>query len=247
MLTFCRPSSWGHRKYVLKKCLESLEASRTSSLDELLDAEVEVCRRVAEKYPKNYYAWTHRRFLWTLVGETMVDQWKREWRTMLKDWLPKHISDHSAAHYASQMLSFLVKEASHSNSKDNSTKFDSLMAWAKEAAGSVRDLVERHEDHETLWILFRLTMRVFWDSKLEKLRSIAREEIERVATRVLDKNSTDPTGIIVTLHAWTFLAWCHETLQPTSGDESHPVMQTSIYLDVLQNHPKVNHRLWITS
>jgi protein prenyltransferase alpha subunit repeat containing protein 1 len=70
------PSAWQHVRwcYIQRLSLrdDSSEAGKYSTWDRRgnyilpaeLETEREICRRSAERYPKNYYAWMHR--LWLL-------------------------------------------------------------------------------------------------------------------------------------------------------------------------------------
>ena len=79
-----RPNSWSHRKWISKQLLQMSHGNGNgntyrfntspvrqeqqlspslSSITEWTKNELEICTSIAEKYPKNYYAWTHRRFV----------------------------------------------------------------------------------------------------------------------------------------------------------------------------------------
>jgi protein prenyltransferase alpha subunit repeat containing protein 1 len=64
------PSGWEHRRWCYKTRVATRRApAGTSSLALQLSlpeviTELELCRNMADKYPKNYYAWMHR--LWTV-------------------------------------------------------------------------------------------------------------------------------------------------------------------------------------
>ena len=88
-----------------------------------------ICSSVAEKYPKNYYAWTHRIYVVselllspmfiindtnnntdTIIGN--INNISKFLETELKEkmyneWLPKHPTDHSAIHYTCQILDYI--------------------------------------------------------------------------------------------------------------------------------------------
>lgn len=57
------PGGWQHRRF----CLMQLLSERVPLIMEL---ELELCRRMAELYPKNYYAWNHR--LWLLPHMSLL-------------------------------------------------------------------------------------------------------------------------------------------------------------------------------
>ncbi|OEU07197.1 hypothetical protein FRACYDRAFT_265000 [Fragilariopsis cylindrus CCMP1102] len=98
-----------------------------TSIQDLVMKEVNgICSRIAEQYPKNYYAWTHRIYVVSkLLLSTMfiknntnnntdiivrnINNISNFLETELKEkmyneWLPKHPTDHSAIHYTCQIL-----------------------------------------------------------------------------------------------------------------------------------------------
>jgi len=58
-------------------------------------SEIIICQRIAEVYPKNYYAWTYRQ----LVSDKLqsIDNVKEQ-LDVLGKWTRKHVSDHCAYH-----------------------------------------------------------------------------------------------------------------------------------------------------
>ena len=109
--------------------------------------EFKQCTKIAERYPKNYYAWTHRRFVIdTLLHLSLQEQqqdryynnqnssnndyntetvtveaedggviYQYTWKIMedellfiTQTWISKHVSDHSAIHYAGEILRLLI-------------------------------------------------------------------------------------------------------------------------------------------
>ncbi|OEU14258.1 hypothetical protein FRACYDRAFT_240792 [Fragilariopsis cylindrus CCMP1102] len=136
------PSSWAHRKYVLRQLLslhnehhqqekaQSLDGNMTSIQDLVMKEVNGICSSVAEKYPKNYYAWTHRIYV---VSELLLSTVFIKNNTinnyidivigtisniskfleielkekMYNEWLPTHPTDHSAIHYTCQILDSL--------------------------------------------------------------------------------------------------------------------------------------------
>ena len=97
----------------------------------LIQKELSICTKIAEKYPKNYYAWTHRRWMiqqivsnatateeeneggassspTSLLSNIYSSYLRRliyeEFTFIVQTWLPRHVSDHSAVHYGQQML-----------------------------------------------------------------------------------------------------------------------------------------------
>ena len=136
MCLFRRPSSWFHRKWVLQQ----LHFHKKESL---IQEELQLCTRVAEQHPKNYYAWTHRLYCMHHVQLSLLQS---EWEFCL-DWIPKHVSDHSAAHYGGQVLMRL--------SQVNSNRAQ-VMEIIQNGMMMGKRFVEIHPAHEVLWIFRRV-------------------------------------------------------------------------------------------
>ena len=92
------PSCWEHRRF----CLRILYPSTPSCQDILLplsvvERELLLCERMAELYPRNYYAWMHR--VWILRLHDKSESFVEAELLFIKRWLTSHPSDHSATHY----------------------------------------------------------------------------------------------------------------------------------------------------
>ena len=137
--------------------------------------EIDICQKIAERYPKNYYAWTHRRFLWTILmttttSSTMIkDLLQKEYLTLFQ-WLNHHISDHSAVHYLCQVLQLLLQQQQQQqhddgddDDKDDNDDNDNvvlLLEIAKTSLEETKRLIKNHPNHESLWILRRMINRI---------------------------------------------------------------------------------------
>jgi protein prenyltransferase alpha subunit repeat containing protein 1 len=62
------PSGWEHRRWCLKQHLQLRDGLRIGETE----TEKELCRVMAEKYPRNYYAWMHRLWLLTFMTDDQV-------------------------------------------------------------------------------------------------------------------------------------------------------------------------------
>lgn len=78
------PSAWQHvrwcylqrqrlRESSQKKQIETIWPPGAILLPSEIETEREICRRSADRYPKNYYAWMHR--LWLLPSMTLSQVW----------------------------------------------------------------------------------------------------------------------------------------------------------------------------
>jgi len=101
---------------------------------------------VAERYPKNYYAWTHRSYC---MRKAQLPLLQEEWNFVLA-WIPKHVSDHSAVHYGGQVL---LKMVQVSNNRVE------VMELIQNGMQEGKRLVDVHPAHEVLWIFRRVCAR----------------------------------------------------------------------------------------
>lgn len=241
------PSSWGHRKYVLQKLIEStmelIETGQESnnSIVNIVLEEIKVCEKIAERYPKNYYAWTHRRFLWTRSGslpyldhESLTQIFQQEFDTLF-NWLNLHISDHSAVHYQCQVLDLLLMQYSSTSNEAEMFKI------AKQSIDTVQTLVKRHPGHEALWILRRMVNRILLNhaktcSETNYILSLVYSDIDKVHQDLESK--THPMEI----HAWTFLVWCITNLHLVPPDNYSKMLQKALVH--LKGHSNIVHQLW---
>lgn len=239
------PFSWAHRKYVLQQIMITTtmegttrkdETKQTTTMTSLFKEEVRVCREVAERYPKNYYAWTHRRyFLGEIITESLpttisvarkMELLEEEWEDIVTGWLNLHVSDHSAAHYASQILemwtnmqllqlqqsSSLIDGSSTTSTCTKNSSNYSLQQLATKVLSQVQALIERNESHETLWILRRMTVRILWNTRDSLVEELTRKEMRSVAAMYLANDDHDgsiaPSSVVEdNANALAFLAW----------------------------------------
>ena len=152
--------------------------------DIIFAREVKTCIDVAEKYPKNYYAWTHRRYLWDLFSfkssrtENEDKQKRQEHREafiqlletelmigMWQEWLQIHPADHSAVHYSCQVLDLLLEEMISSllESGEQASIGEKIQSLSVSALDQVQILLLKFShENESLWILRRITYKVLW-------------------------------------------------------------------------------------
>ena len=103
------PSSWDHRRWCLRISLrqshtESCQSAMALDSAAMLE-ERELCRHMADIYPKNYYAWVHR--LWLLQFMDVESLHQELQFTYL--WLQSHVSDHSASNHRQQVIERLFR------------------------------------------------------------------------------------------------------------------------------------------
>jgi protein prenyltransferase alpha subunit repeat containing protein 1 len=192
------PNAWGHRKWVSRQVLLMFQSSlftdhRTTgvsgSMLQWCTPELAVCSVIAEKYPKNYYAWTYRGFLMRALvqeinGKNDNADDREELCSFLQSemdfilsWLFHHVSDHSAAHYGGEVAVSLLL---HETSEDRKTETRNKMLL------SSCQLLEKFPSHEVIWIWRRICFRVMFDFYITE-KSSKEEAIECIDSLFKDE------------------------------------------------------------
>ena len=205
------PSSWGHRKYIVQRLLILLDSSSDTSANnannkvygdawkELIQKELSICTKVAEKYPKNYYAWTQRRWLIRQVIQTSeaagvqmknennkeggspasphaLCEFSRqlihdEFTFIVQTWLSTHVSDHSAVHYGQQLLEIWLNH--QCIARNDEPKYDEDDMLIELALSSCQRYTtdKQFVNHEALWIFRRLIITTILRWYFKKLQN----------------------------------------------------------------------------
>ena len=219
----CSPSSWAHRKYVVGKLVDKITEQKNIDKDTfalivtLFQEEICSCIQVAERYPKNYYAWTHRRYLLGQLRDLVLQNnnnqlahiymslLQNEWSLIL-NWLTTHTSDNSAVHYGGQVLEFWLE----SIPDDDDTSIQEVMTGTLQSA---RDLVDRYQDHEALWMFRRIvvvTVMRYCSQKTNAMQAILailwNQDIEQVHNSTIT-NRDCSAKLDRPDHAWSYIMW----------------------------------------
>jgi hypothetical protein len=213
------PNAWAHRRWVCRQIIKSFTKTNhdhDSVFEGLIDndidisdkllswatCEIAVCTVIAEKYPKNYYAWTHRSFITRTLASLIQDEHEHEhehdvsvWncnddiRALLQaevdsiePWLSRHVSDHSAAHYGGEVLSLWFTTVTVGKNNDNANDGNDCIQWKvdiiKEKLKGSEILIKKFPSHEVIWIWRRICSRVFVEyASAESIVSFIRQEI----------------------------------------------------------------------
>ena len=104
------PSSWHHRRWCLKELYSCRQLESGNSVSDTanklnlsatdLETELDICAKMSESYPKNYYSWMHRLWLTQFMNIAELESELNFTRT----WLLSHTSDHSAANHRQQVI-----------------------------------------------------------------------------------------------------------------------------------------------
>jgi hypothetical protein len=195
----------------------------------LAKAEVNSMVSVVKGYPKNYYAWSHKIFMvqtflqkynelmssvanpLSCDDEAIVQLQQKvldflimqvKWST--EEWLPAHVSDHSAVHYGAKVLQLLIEfrmeanypsvEAQQNSNNPGKSKLTTYTA-ALEAIQSERnkivDLIEQYPKHEALWLYRRYCCFMFLTVVSNMLREESESFLSLELSNDLNKNFDD--------------------------------------------------------
>ncbi|XP_059665731.1 uncharacterized protein LOC132311703 isoform X2 [Cornus florida] len=88
-------SAWSHRRWVIK-----MIAGKCSNLQEIVEKESELVKKIAEKSKMNYRAWNHRCWLVSYMSRGQVLHELNKSR----DWAGLHVADNSCFHYRAEEL-----------------------------------------------------------------------------------------------------------------------------------------------
>lgn len=139
---------FSHRKLLLQR----MKDKQILSI-KIIKYEFEVCTRAAERYPNNYYAWSHR--IW-VIQELVIDK-KQITIQELKNtesWVCSHISDHSGFHYRQFLLMTCIKEI-NSNNHHSSSLLSNIQESTSETVNDKRNTKDRMTVTNEVWLLLQ--------------------------------------------------------------------------------------------
>ncbi|CAG8507187.1 168_t:CDS:2 [Dentiscutata erythropus] len=242
------------RKWIISNIISRYQSDNKFDITELIRLEIPIIRRVVELYPKNYYAWTHRHWIISLLpidSSNSISLLDDELLNMEK-WVRTNVSDHSGFHHRQLCL---IKKSQFYNStianflgisRDNllnqlpvpenlsSTKTDHItLLWFNEIR-LTRDLILRYPGHETLWYHLRFLSVIWkWLSSLGHIYPIESKNIEPYG---------DGDGENIMLNLWPdyenelkFSRYC--ILMNSDIDDEHIA---------LQKRYAITYELWIS-
>lgn len=186
------PNAWAHRKWICFRIVRdkvswNIRSTTTEDQWYLLQPwaqrEIDLCTRVAEHFPNNYFAWAHRYY----VISILFNHWPNDGKKYLSDvsvagslrsflagevmfieqWLTTHVSDHAAAHYGTEALRLHLKHGFRSGAGVLREKTGTAMEWALAVAEGIlitsRHLIRRYSSHEVIWNWRRHVGLIFMD------------------------------------------------------------------------------------
>jgi len=143
---------WHHRRWLLRMVYGVPAISGSDSIPEVvssdtLEAEFSCVFTACNLYPRNYHAWTHRRFCVEAFIASLKSDFPsnpsvlaKEYRRTL-EWIESHISDYSAMNYAVNFEKMLPDR--------------SLIEGFLPTKEHAMSLLQSYPDHESLWMYLR--------------------------------------------------------------------------------------------
>jgi hypothetical protein len=237
---------------------KSLDNDSFALIVNLVQEEIAICTRVAERYPKNYYAWTHRRYLLgqlqnlvqeaknNTIAQNFISLLQNEWSTIL-NWLKTHVSDHSAVHYGGQVLEFWLESI---QDDEESVTIQVMMGTLE----SARSLVDTYQEHEALWMFRRVvvvTVMGHCSRKANDLQTVLaviwNQDIEQVHQTTIANR--DSLSLDRPDHAWSYVMWVLVQMRleaPTTAllkpDEAAEMYSKT--LAALRGTDTIGHCMW---
>ncbi|XP_057463140.1 uncharacterized protein LOC130753179 isoform X2 [Actinidia eriantha] len=145
--------SWSHRRWVIK-----MIAGKCSNLQEIVEKESELVKKLAEKSKMNYRAWNHRCWLVSYMSKGQVLNELNKSR----DWTRLHIADSSCFHYRTRLMLRMLEESWHKQNPIASCSHNAeLRQLWKEELDWNEMLIKRYIGREALW-LHRRFLSLVW-------------------------------------------------------------------------------------
>lgn len=228
---------WHHRRWLLLRQLSPVQSDvsdiGTMDIDDRFcsyilpfsryQTEIEISKKACDIYPRNYYAWMHRRLILrsfvynlTINASIPASSSKERYHSAFvqelsesKTYIGTHISDFSAVHYLCQSLVALYR---------SSLELDTGVPLSTESmVEDAMTLVKTYPNHESLWLYLRLVIsmhNVFQKQSPVVDNALCREQdgMDLSAERLAEQfaKNTD-TGIAdeqaIQRHAQSFIKW----------------------------------------
>ena len=220
------PASWEHRRWCLTfNTRKGAVIGRLPVVE--LQKEKELCRQMAESYPKNYYAWMHRLWLLSSMSRELLE----EELHFTKSWLLAHVSDHCASNHRIQVILRLIRDSL--TTYDTSTDSRQLLDIETSSThGTIRPELETHgiSSHAgTIDI----------ESKLDNLCKYWRNRGRFLSDLIMDSDvliQTRPGSETLWYHRRDIMSIILDSLYPQDSSRSHQSQVTmQSMLALLQN------------
>ncbi|EJD54997.1 protein prenylyltransferase [Auricularia subglabra TFB-10046 SS5] len=204
---------WHHRRWLLHSLYTTDKAPFSDDLEarndiprDVLQSELELAERACEVYPRNYFAWKHRRYCARHLADLTQEL------DTIHNWLDRHVSDYSAVHH----VCTIVRPGAPAGLVTKN--FDHALS-----------LVAAYPGHETLWLFLR-TARLSCDHLELRVRQSMDEQMggllflfgvdygaKHATGGLLDGTSRRPTHVPDDLPEHAFAARCAQWLELARG------------------------------
>ncbi|XP_009757301.1 uncharacterized protein [Nicotiana sylvestris] len=242
--------TWSQRRWVIK-----MIAGNCSNLQEIMERESELVKKLAERSKMNYRAWNHR--CW-LVSYMSAEQVLQEFDKS-RHWAVLHVADNSCFHYRARLMLRLFEESQHNKGRDASFHPE-LHELLKDEFNWVEKLIKRYVGREALWLhrRFLLTCWIRYfacgdddrslSSNQRNIRTVDIDilidnelELFRSCTNVYDSDFEDYQAQAT--FAATYMMWLKKQLSMTLAIDIQKV-ETSRLKSVLTNVYPEKSFLW---
>ncbi|KAL0955835.1 hypothetical protein HGRIS_002037 [Hohenbuehelia grisea] len=152
---------WDYRKWLLQRLGSKAQAISLQIPAAALEQEFRLLSKAVDVYPRNYHAWTHRRFCIEAclalscreVGANPSEYARLLFAeyTHLRNWIRQHVSDHSAVHCLHGLVSIYTE-----SSPAIVESFEEISA--KSLVEESISLVTSYPEHESLWLYLRASI-----------------------------------------------------------------------------------------
>ncbi|CAL5322006.1 unnamed protein product [Camellia sinensis] len=136
--------SWSHRRWVIK-----MIDGKSSNLQEIVEKESEIVKKIAEKSKMNYRAWNHRCWLVShMSGGQVLNELNKS-----RGWTGLHIADSSCFHYRTRLMLRMLEESQHKQDPVSSSTYNAeLRQLWKEELDWNEMLIKQYIGREALWL-----------------------------------------------------------------------------------------------
>ncbi|KAK6911322.1 Protein prenyltransferase, alpha subunit [Dillenia turbinata] len=142
--------AWSQRRWVIR-----MLAERCPNLQDIVEKESDLVRKITERYKMNYRAWNHRGWL---VSYMTISQVLNELNKS-RHWASLHVADNSCFHYRRRLLLKIFSSKEGPSPVPNCTAI-LYQVW-KEELDWDEMLIRRYMGREALW-LHRRFLSLFW-------------------------------------------------------------------------------------
>ncbi|XP_019702048.1 uncharacterized protein [Elaeis guineensis] len=136
--------AWSHRRWVIKKVAENFQ-----KLQEIVEEESELVKKIGERSKMNYRAWNHRCWLTFYMTRVQVlDELNKS-----RKWAELHVADNCCFHYRRRLMLRLLEDISLKQDVEDSLDHKSEVAfvWVEELKWNEM-LIKRYVGREALWV-----------------------------------------------------------------------------------------------